>query len=147
MKIIFLGTTGVHQALIAANIYLGQLNDNNFKMIKGFGDVAKDKSGFPIFIDEDEKGNQVYTLGAGRDVLIGKKSIEDLVQILGYSSRDLIVKPLCIKGEKIIWLLSKIPDILGGKLWNRYLSKYILKKELNHIRKDVEEFKISLSNN
>jgi len=130
----------VHHALVAANLYLGKLADRNLKMIKGFGDLKKDKSGFPIFIDEEENGDKIYILGVGKDVLMGKKSIEDLVQILGYSPRDLMVKPVCLKNDQIILFLSKIPDLLGGKICNNYIIPYIVEKELSSIQKEIEDF-------
>lgn len=145
MKIIFLGTTGVHHGLIGANIYLNRLNKSEFAFVEGFCDVAKDESGFPIYIDDDENGNQIYTMGAGKDVLMVKKSIEDLVSILGCSSSDLLVKPVSIKGERMISFISKIPGILGGSHINLFISNLILKREFHSIFEDVEKFRAELN--
>lgn len=144
MKIIFLGTTGVHHSLVAANLYLDRVKGRNFEMLKGYADLDKDASGFPIFIDEDEQGNLVYTLGAGRDIKVGQKTIEDLVAVLGYSSRDLLVKTVSIKGDNILYLLGKIPRCIGGSYLNLFISNYILNREILSIKKEVEDFRISI---
>lgn len=141
MRIIFLATTGVHHGLIAAYVYLEQLLDKDFIMLQGFGDIYKDSSGLPIFIDEDSLGNQVYTLGAGKNVLMAKRTIEDLVNVLGFSADDLLVKPVRIKGEKTLLFLEKIPKILGGEKIGFFLSNYIVKREFQHIQKDIEKFR------
>ncbi|MDD2619248.1 MAG: DUF3189 family protein [Syntrophomonadaceae bacterium] len=142
MKIIFLGTTGVHHSLIAAYVYLQRLPDRDFKMIPGFSDIKKDDSGFPLFIDEDSLGNQVYTLGAGREVLMAQKTIGDLVNVLGFSNEDLVVKPVRIKGEQLLLMLEKISNILGGESISLLLSNYIVQKEFHRILKEVENFRL-----
>jgi hypothetical protein len=145
MKIIFLGTTGVHHSLVAANIYLERLQGSDFEMLEGYADLDKDNSGFPIYVAQDEQGNQVYTLGAGKNIGIGKKTIEELVAVLGYSSRDLLVKPISIKGDNILYFLGKIPRLMGGAYLNLFISNYILNKEISYIEKEIAEFKISIS--
>lgn len=147
MKIIFLGTTGVHQALVAANIYLEMIPDDKLQTIKGFSDASRDASGFPIFVGNDDKGDRVYALGVGRNVQLGVKTIGDLVRIFGHSPDDLLVKHIRIRGELILWLLCRIAQITGEKILCTYLSEYIVKWQFNTICKGVEEFKLSLSSN
>ena len=147
MKIIFLGRTGVHQALIAANIYLGRITDGNLRAVEGFGDANKDVSGFPIFIGDDENGNQIYALGVGRDVQLGGKIIRDLVRVLGYSFDDLRVKTIHTKGEAVTWLLSRLFRSTSGKMFCGFLSRYIIRWEFDTIQKDIQEFKSSLNKN
>lgn len=141
MIIIFLGTTGVHHSLIASYIYLEKLQQTDFKMLPGFSDIQKDYSGFPIFIDKDGRDNLIYSLGAGKEVAMAQKTIDDLVNILGFSPQDLIVKPVRIKGEQLVRLAEKIPKILGGQIINLRLADYIVKKEYYQILKDVEDFR------
>lgn len=137
MNILFLGTSGVHQALIAANIYLKK-PVADFNSIPDFANLALESSGFPIYAGEDEQGNQVYSLGAG-DVEMAKKSIEDLRNVLGRSADDLVVKPVSIKGEKLMALLNHIPASLGGRLWHRLIPALILKSQLKAIYRNIEQ--------
>jgi stage V sporulation protein SpoVS len=131
MTIIFLGTSGVHHTLIAANIYLKKpVTDLN--SIPDFANIDLESSGFPIYVGEDKQGNQVYSLGAG-DVEMAKKSIEDLRNILGYSAHDLVVKPVSVKGEKLLALLNHIPASLGSRLWHSLIPALILKSQLKTI--------------
>ena len=65
MKIIFLGTTGVHHTLLAANLYLTDEICDPARM-QDFADQRKDHDGKPIYVGRDEKGNEVYTLGQAR---------------------------------------------------------------------------------
>lgn len=144
MIIIFLGTTGVHHSLIASYIYLEKLKQTDFKMLPGFSDVQKDYSGFPIFVGRDNLDNRIYTLGAGKEIAMAQKTIDDLVNILGFSSKDLIVKPIRIKGEQLLRLAEKIPKFLGRQTISILLSDYIVKKEYYQILRDVEDFRSEL---
>lgn len=145
MKILFIGTTGVHHALIAAHIFLGRLTKPDFRLVEAFCDNAKDASGYPILIYDDVKGNQVYTLGVGKDVALGKKAIEQMVDLLGYTSQDLLVKPVSIKGEKLLLLLSKIPDFLGGTQLNMFVGDRLLKREFSSIVEDINRLKVQIN--
>ena len=137
MTIIFLGTSGVHHTLIAANIYLKKpVTDLN--SIPDFANIDLESSGFPIYVGEDKQGNQVYSLGAG-DVEMAKKSIEDLRNVLGRSDNDLVVKPVSIRGEKLMALLNHIPASLGGRLWHRLIPALILKSQLKAIYRNIEQ--------
>lgn len=136
MNILFLGTSGVHHALIAANIYLKK-PVADFNSIPDFANVALEASGFPIYVGEDEEGNQVYCLGAGSDVEMAKKSIKDLRTVLGRSANDLVVKPVSVKGEKLFVLLNRIPALLGGRLWHKLIPALILKSQLKSIYQDI----------
>ncbi len=137
MNILFLGTSGVHHALIAANIYLKK-PVADFNSISDFANLALESSGFPIYVGEDKQGNQVYSLGVG-DVEMAKKSIEDLRNVLGRSANDLVVKSVSIKGEKLMALLNHIPASLGGRLWHRLIPALILKSQLKVIYRNIEQ--------
>lgn len=136
MNILFLGTSGVHHALIAANIYL-EKPVKDFNSIPNFANIALESSGFPIFVGEDNQGNQVYTLGAG-DVEMAKKSIEDLRNVLGRPANDLVVKPVSVKGEKLLALLNHIPASLGGRLWHNLIPALILKGQLKRMETGID---------
>ena len=140
MKIVFLGTTGVQHSLIAAHIYLGQLGSEDFRSLKYYCDLSQESSGFPLFIGDDARGNQVYSLGVGKDLQMGQKTIENFLAILGFSSQDLILRPVSIKAEKFLACLGKIPRYLGGRKINLFFSDIILRQELTTIKENVEQF-------
>jgi len=137
MNVLFLGTSGVHHALIAANIYLKK-PVTDFNSISDFANVALESSGFPIYVGKDKQGNLVYSLGAGSDVEMAKKSIEDLRNVLGRSGDELVVKPVSVKGEKLLALLNHIPASLGGRLWHNLIPALILKGQLKAIYQNIE---------
>lgn len=139
MNILFLGTSGVHHALIAANIYLKK-SVTDFNSIPDFANVALESSGFPIYVGEDKQDNQVYSLGAGSDVDMAKKTIEDLRNVLGCSANDLVVKPVSVKGEKLLALLNHIPASLGGRLWHNLIPALILKGQLKRIDTEIDTY-------
>lgn len=145
MIIIFLGTTGVHHSLIASYIYLEKLKETDFKILPGFSDVQKDYSGFPIFVDRDSLDNRIYTLGAGKEIAMAQKTIDDLVNVLGFSTKDLLVKPIRIKGEQLLRLAEKIPKFLGRDTISLLLSDYMVKREFYQILRDVEDFRSELN--
>jgi len=140
MNIIFLGTTGVHHALVAANIYVGHLKDKKYYILKDYANLHLELTGFPIFIGKDKQGNRVYSLGAGKDLAIAKKMIEEFTIIMGYSKSEMLVKPVSIYGEKLLALVSTIPEWLGGRLWSSLLASIIIKSQLPAIKRDIEEF-------
>ncbi|MDD3365068.1 MAG: DUF3189 family protein [Syntrophomonas sp.] len=141
MNILFLGATGIHHTLIAAHLYLGKPEPVNFRNIKFWDDRSKEMLGYPLFLDQDEQRNRVYSLGVGRDVLMVTKSIEQLVEILNCTERDLIIKPIFIKRERLILFLHRIG---GFKTVNHLvlpIIDYLLKKEYAAINQQVKEFK------
>ncbi|ABI68643.1 DUF3189 family protein [Syntrophomonas wolfei] len=140
MKIVFLGTTGVQHALIAAHIYLGQLGVEDFRDLEYYCDLSQESSGFPIFIGDDARGNQIYSLGVGKDLQMGQKTIENLLTILGFSYQDLTLRPVSIKAERFLACLGKIPRYLGGRKINLFFSDIILRQELTTIKENVEQF-------
>jgi hypothetical protein len=137
MKIIFLGTTGIHHTVIAANAHLKFPLDKPFYNPEEFGNLELEATGFPIYIGEDNNGNQIYSLGAGRDIAMAKKTIEDLTTILGYPD-DLLVKPVSVRGEQLFAIIKSIPVALGGRLWNKLIPAIILKSQLKAIYQALE---------
>lgn len=134
MNIIFLGTTGVHHALVAANIYLEHLNNGAYYRIEDYANSELESQGSPIYIGQDKAGNRVYSLGGGKDLDMAKKTIEDLTNVLGYSPQDLMVIPVAIRGDRLLATICGIPSVLGGRLWSRLVSAIIIKSQLKTIR-------------
>lgn len=145
MNIMFISNTGTHHTLIAAHIFLGRLQDPDFRFIDGFCDTAQDESGFPIYIGEDQEGHRVYTLGVGKDVLMAKKSLEDLRHILGFTEKELVVEPVFIPGQSLINLCSRWPKMLGGVRLNVLVSTYLLRRQFHVIQKTVDNLRVRLN--
>lgn len=141
MNIIFIANTGTHHALIAANIFLGRLNKPDFRYVTGFCDTAEDKSGFPIYIGEDQQGNRVYTLGVGKDVLMAKKSMEDLRYLLGFNEKELVVEPVYVAGQTVIMLISHWPKMLGGVYLNVKGTTYLLTRQFDTLQRTVDKLR------
>lgn len=141
MKVIFVGTTGVHHTLVAAEVYLQGEISGKIEKLPHFADQEKDHVGKPIFVGVDGKGNEVYSLGTGRDVLMAKKSIEELIGILGFSPYDLLVKPVKVKGDLFFPFLNKVSTVLGGKGVGRIMANYLATYQVNSIISQVEGFK------
>lgn len=133
MNIIFLGTTGVHHSLVAANIYLERLHKEQYRDIPNFANLDLEFNGFPLYIGEDKMGNRIYSLGGGKDWRMAKKSIDDLTALLGYSHEDLTVRPVSIWGDRLLAVLCKIPPVLGGKVWSGLASVLLIKLQMKAI--------------
>ena len=99
MKIVFLGTIGIYHPILAAHLYLGrELNDDN-SHLSGWGDFSQEDSGYPILVGQDSLGNQVYALGAGIEVTMTRETIKQLVEILGHSPDELLIKTISVQTE------------------------------------------------
>ena len=141
MKIIFLGHTSVHAALIAANIYLGQLQDDGLCMTEGLADVSYDLSGRPLYIGTDEAGTEVYTLGGGKDLWMVKRSINDLRDILGFKPEELIIETISSRWDWVLGVLMKIPPFIGGSHINYWASKILLSTQIDQLNQAVAKMK------
>lgn len=141
MKVLFLGTTGVHHTLVAAQIYIKASIPYEIYNIPDFADQEKDHAGHPIFVGHDKDGNDIYSLGAGRDVLMAKKSIEEFVGVLGFYPHDLLVKPIQVRGDIFFPFLNKLSTVIGGKSIGRLLARYLETSQIGRIKDQVEGFK------
>jgi hypothetical protein len=120
---------------------LGKPEPVNFEKIRFWGDRNSEALGYPLFLDNDEQSNGVYSLGVGPDVLMAAKSIEQLIKILNCTERDLIVKPVFIKREKILLVLHKIGRNKIAHSLVLPIIAYLLKNEVEAIYHQVEELK------
>ncbi|MGR6836498.1 DUF3189 family protein [Syntrophomonas erecta] len=134
MKIIFIANTGVHHALVAAYIYMNRIDhQDRLNTIEGYGDMSLDASGFPIYIGTDDQGNQIYTLGVGKDVAMGQRTLEDLRALLGCSEEDLLIKPVFIDGSGWLDIVAGLPHFMGGHHINRYVSSLLVKRHFDNL--------------
>lgn len=141
MKVIFIGTTGVHHALIAAHVYVKNDMPEDPTALPHFADQKLDHTGTPIFVGPDQQGNEVYCLGAGRDVLMAKKSIEELMGVLGFYPYDLLVKPIKVKGDIFFPFINKVSSVIPTRIIERAMARYLVSSPMNHIVNQVEGFK------
>lgn len=144
MKVLFIAPTAVHQALIAGNIFLDWLPDDNLSNIDNFGDMRADATGMPLFIGKDENDTEVYTLGVGSEIDMLKKTIEDLRYIMDYTEDDLVVYPIEIKGEPFLSLWAKLLAQLGWDYESPTIVTKSLKQRLPELRTIIENFKTEL---
>lgn len=122
-------------------MFMGQDPATDFREWPGFANRIQEASGYPIYLGQDERGNRVYSLGAGKNVTMSKRMLEDLVHLLGFSSRDMIIEPVFVRGEQIFYLLDKIPFALGGQVFQRWLASVLLRPQISRIQAQVEAFK------
>lgn len=144
MKVLFLGNTAVHTSLLAANIYLRQLPDLNFSQIKGFADIEQDVSAYPFLVGKDQDGTEVYTLGAGKELAMTKKSLEHLREVLGCAPHDLIVETVSMKGDNLLLLLNWLPPG-GRKLIHGLIAGLLFRPQLPKLFRQIEDLKLMIS--
>jgi hypothetical protein len=141
MNILFIGTTGIHHALIAAHLYLNQWHEQDYGDLKLWGDWDKEALGLPLFLDFDDRGNKVYVLGVGGEVLMAQKTIEQLDKLLNRGMQDLIIKPVFIKRERVLLFLHRLGRTKISNHLVQILITYLLEKEFFTIQKQVESFR------
>jgi len=141
MKVFFIGTTGVHHTLIAANLYIKNDIPRNPADIPDFADQQKDHYGKPIYVGRDDKGNDVYSLGTGKDVIMAKKSIEELVAVLGFYPHDLLVKPIKVKGDIFFPFINKVSSVFPSRSIGRAVARYLTATQMDSITGQVDGFK------
>lgn len=142
MNIIFAGTTGVHYALVAAFLYLGQVQSGSgIEHLPGFGDMALELKGVPIYLGTDSKGNRVFSLGLGKQDDMGMKIINGLLAAACVGENSLIIKKINIPEAEIFCVLGKLASIPGGQWLNKKLSVNLINRRIAIIQKQIEEFK------
>lgn len=135
MKIILVGTTAVHHPIVAASLYTRQFEHGQLGRIDGYCDMYLDKSGYPVYVGDDQEGNQIYTLGLGRRIDVGWRAIHGFRDIMGIPENELRFVDVHIPGESYIWLAGKLAAIpLIGYRLNRALSDYIIYRNINLLR-------------
>jgi len=141
MKIVFLGTIGIYHPILAAHLYLGrELNDDN-SHLSGWGDFSQEDSGYPILVGQDSLGNQVYALGAGIEVTMTRETIKQLVEILGHSPDELLIKTISVQTEiALIYLYRMAALRILQKPINAVVAR-LLRPEYASLQRQVDEFK------
>lgn len=145
MKIIFLGLTGVHQALAAGYYYLDRESVENLDL-EGFADLELEKAGFPILLGQDKNNNLVYALGSETDILVLQRTIDELAAVLE-GTGELLVWPITIPRQKLLLWLTAIADFAGAGQWYYNCSRYIVKQEIPLIISQVDKYQEQLQQN
>ncbi len=142
MNILFIATTGVHHALIAAYMYLDPLNTENYRHLKYFDNYELEISGKPLYLGMDSSGNRVFSLGVGSDVGMVKKSIEQLSTILDAKSNELQIIPIVIKSQWLILILQRASRLGVLKSLSSVLINYLLKRDLPAIYDQLKQVSV-----
>lgn len=141
MRIIFLGTVGIYHPILAAHLYLDRELDGDNSHLSGWGDFSQEGTGDPILVGQDSLGNQVYALGAGVEVTMTRKTIAQLVEILGHSPDEMLIKTISVQPEKALINLYRAGSLqVLQKLINAVVAR-LLKPEYPSLQRQVDEFK------
>lgn len=143
MKILFLGSTGVHQALLAANLYMESLSGRDYQNMQYFNDYELESNGRPLYIGSDSRGRSIYALGVGPDVEMVTKTIEQLRIILDSTADELEIIPITIKLQRSIFLIHSLARFTSLKPLSSQLIVYLLKKEHNNIMQQLPQLEKS----
>ncbi|NLB18679.1 MAG: DUF3189 family protein [Syntrophomonadaceae bacterium] len=148
MIIVLAGVTAVHHTMVTAHLYLNGTNEVDFSRIKGYGDMSLDAKGTPILIGTDEKGNSVYTLGVGGNIEVGYRAMTEFLQIMSVPVDVILVYPVRLPVETIIWLITKvncIPWGVGSAL-NLAITKLLLNRYVGLIQSAAEDLRLQVKN-
>jgi hypothetical protein len=138
LKIILLGTTGVHHCLVLARHFFCQTDSSNREIqLSDFGDTGLDRDGCPVYLGSDRAGNEFYSLGMGRHIDMARKSIEQLREILGFSGKDLMVCPVRIRGEYLLYFLEKISGWPGMQKPGRHLAWFLIRLQWQRLMNEA----------
>ncbi len=136
MKVLFIGTSGVHHVLVAANLFLSNHNVNHITSSPYFANMQIEEAGTPIYVGTKNGGKDVYVLGVGHEVEMAERTLNNLKNIWGVDNSSFAIIPIYIKGEKIIALVSKLPDFL--RFAHLFIVKTIIKRQLESISRQVD---------
>ncbi len=121
MKIFYFCYGGAHSSVIAAALHLGKikypLDYNEIINFNNFDLNTSDYKGIPTLMGIDEKGNQIYYVGYGKNKEMIVKLLKSFLQIHGVKDNQyLFVDAL----DKINWRVK-----LGG-----FISKALKQKKI-----------------
>lgn len=136
--------TGVHHALIAAHVFMGDLHSDNFRLIQHFGDKDIEQKGDLFYVGKDAHGVQVYTFGAGHNQELAAGIINELRNILGFAEEELTARAVSIPGDAVIAALSRIPTYMGGSYLQNLLGQVLTERYFEKIKTETLAFKSEL---
>ncbi len=145
MQVIFVGLSGVYQALIAARVFIEGVSGDDTWFIQHFGDREVEKRGEPYYVGQDSCGVRVYTLGAGRNQQLAAHVIEELRDLLGFGEKELTVRVVSLPGEKVLAALDYIPAYIGGACLQKLLGQLLIERQLERIKEETLAHKAVLT--
>jgi methyl coenzyme M reductase subunit C-like uncharacterized protein (methanogenesis marker protein 7) len=137
MNIIFLGSTGVHQTLLAAYLHLDLLSGQDYQLLPHFNDYKLEASGRPLYIGSDTEGRNIHSLGVGDNVEMIAKTIEQLRIILDSSADELEIIPINIKPQRLISLIHQLARFASLKPLSSKLIAHLVSKEYDPIMQQI----------
>lgn len=140
MNIVFLGTIGIYHPVLAAHLYLNGDWDQEFANLKGWGDFLQEASGDPIPVGCDQAGNQVFGLGAGIEVEMTRRTIQQLTEILGHDQEELVIQTISVGAEKALIYLYRMGQLQVLQNPINMIAKHLLQNERDMIRQQVDAF-------
>jgi hypothetical protein len=132
-----MGTTGVHHTLVAAHMFIKRGKHKKYKMIEGFDDGKLEKSGRPFLVSDDGRGNQVYCVGVGKDIQLAKRAMTQFLDINGFTSSDLFIQPVHIKGDKLLLWLVRLPEYRWLKALRNGVAECLIRVQLALVQQSV----------
>lgn len=135
MKVLFVGTSGVHQALVAAHLFLGNYNLEDVTSSPYFANIQMERAGSPIYVGTKKRDQDVYVLGVGPEVKMAEKTLKGLIGIWGFDKSNFAIISINIKGERVIAFASRLPHCL--RFVHIFIVKAIIKVQLDKINRQV----------
>ncbi len=144
MKIVFLGTIGIYHPVLAAHLYLNGDWGQDIANLKGWGDFRQEASGDPILVGCDQDGNQVYGLGAGIEVEMTRRTIEQLTGILGHDQEELVIQTISVGAERVLIYLYRMGQLQVLQNPINTIAKRLLQNERDIIGQQVNAFQAKI---
>ena len=144
MKIFYFCQTGVHTALIAANIHLGLLPKNDIPTAKRisetkyFGSKHRQQIGEILFVGRDSLGNEVYSFGVFKEKELGPRSIDSLLKICKVDSNQYRFVNILDCSHPLTKLGLSVEFLLGKNVLSNRLIATGAKKNYNKIVQIVD---------
>jgi len=139
-NIIFMGSTGVHHTLLAANIFIDPQSGRDYQNMPHFNDYQQEAGGHLIYIGSDSEGVRIYSLGVGSDVEMVRKTIDQLRIILDCSADELKLIPITSKFQRLITLLHQMARLSYLHPLSSRLISNLLNQEHDYISQQILNF-------
>jgi len=144
VKIFYFCQTGVHTALIAANIHLGFLSKTKNPTIsklsetKYFGSKLKHQIGEILFIGRDSLDNEVYSFGVINEKELAPRAIESLLKLYDVSNKEYRFVNTMECSHQLTKLGIYIEFLLGKNFLSNRLIALGVKKNYTKIVQSVD---------
>jgi hypothetical protein len=110
--------------------------------LKGFDDSRLEKAGQPLLVYDDGRGNQIYTIGVGKDLQLARRAMAQFMDLLGFQSSDLLIEAVNIKGDKLFLWFMRIPDFKLFTNLRKIIIERMIKGQLEAILQSVRNIEV-----